>query len=90
MLLMKLLQIVWDKDTEKFSALFSPNLNAAQVAPVCVPFQQEAMDTLVELEMMVKSFNSEEEKSNTAKDAQQSTRWKPFVKRSCESFCFLL
>jgi hypothetical protein len=87
---MKLLHIVWDKDPEKFATLFSPNSNAAELASVCLSFQQKAMDTLMELEMSVISFNSEKERSKAAKDSQQSTRWKPFVKKNCKSLCFLL
>jgi hypothetical protein len=78
-LLMKFFQIVWENDSEKFSDLFTQNLNAVQLTSVWSSFQQEAMNTLVKLEMSVRIFNSEEEKGKAASNAVQSNRRKPFV-----------
>jgi len=72
--LMKLLQIVWDDDTEKFSSLFYPNLEATELASICASFQQKVMDTTIKLEISLKSFDSEKEKEQAASKSRQSSR----------------
>jgi hypothetical protein len=77
--LMKLLQIVWDDDTEKFSGLFYPNLEATQLASICASFQQKVMDTMIKLEISLKSFDSEKDREKAASKSRQSSRLKPYA-----------
>ena len=80
-ILMKLFQIVWNNDTEKsFAALFSPDLDASQLASICSLFQQQTMMTMASLEVaLLPNHDTEEKKKKAIANIMSSTKKKPYV-----------